>query len=289
MLQQQLIIQKNMAIQTFYKCTLGARALTAVELTGVTVCGHALSHLCVSFKLQACMQPCDLTHTSKPWRVPQHTLGAPSIPSGLQKLPFPTQSAIKGDILEEAIQTASNEFLTTSVASGKEKGSGEPGAGERDPCWMHYSDLWAHLWAGSERPPASDHRGVKCAWWGSLSAPHCGPNDVWNVLIKSCLFIRLTIGFMGWALSGSASYCPQGNPPDRVTPLTSRRQISTWRPSIHLNGPLSVVAACHAGWFIWKKTLGFQLQSVFLSGIYIYVRLCVNAMSPGYVYVELIK
>lgn len=45
---------KNTAIQTFYEGTLGLGALTAVKLTGVTVCGHALSHLCVSFKLQAC-------------------------------------------------------------------------------------------------------------------------------------------------------------------------------------------------------------------------------------------
>lgn len=64
-------------------------------------------------------------HTSKPRRVPRHTPGAPSIPSGPRKLPFPTQSAVKGDILEEAIQTAPNEFLTTSVASGQEKGSGK--------------------------------------------------------------------------------------------------------------------------------------------------------------------
>lgn len=145
------------------------------------------------------------SYVSKPWRVPQHTVGTPSIPSGLRKLPFPSQSAVKGDILEEAIQTVSNEFLMTSVARGKDEGNSGRG---RDPCWMHYSDLWAHLWVGSKRPPASDHRGVKCARWGSLSAPHCGPNDVWNVLIKSCLFIRLTIGIMGWALSGRASYCP---------------------------------------------------------------------------------
>lgn len=127
--------------------------------------------------------------------------------------------------------------------------------GERDPCWMHYSDLWAHLWAGRERPPASDHRGVMCAQQGSLSAPHRGPNDVWNVLIKSCLFIRLTIGFMGRTLSGLASYCPQGNPPDRVSSPTTQRQIPTWGTSIHLNGPLSVVAACHAAWLIRRKCL----------------------------------
>ena len=72
-------------------------------------------------------------HTSKPWRAPQHTLGAPSIPSGPRKLPFPTQSGIKGDILEEAIQTLSNEFLTTSVASGKEKEKRET-VTARDPC-----------------------------------------------------------------------------------------------------------------------------------------------------------
>ncbi len=219
-------------------------------------------------------------HTSKPRRVPQRALGAPSIPSGPRKPPFPTQSAFKGDILEEAIQTASNEFLTTNVASGKGKGSGKQRRRERPLLnalqWFVGSPL-----SGSKRPPASDHQGVKCARWGSLLAPHRGPNDVWNVLIKSCLFIRLTIGFIGWALSGSASYSPRGNPPDRVTSLTSRRQILTWRPSIHLNGRLSAVAACHAVWFIWKKRLGIQSQSVFLSGTYIYVRLRVNVMSPA--------
>lgn len=150
--------------------------------------------------------------------------------------------------------------------------------GERDPCWMHYSDLWAHLWAGSERPPASDHQGVMCAQQGSPSAPHHGPNDVWNVLIKSCLFIRLTIGFMGRTLSGLASYCPQGNPPDRVSSPTTQRQIPTWGASIHLNGPLSVVAACHAAWLIRRKCLMVpaQSQSAVFSAAYINVRLCVN-------------
>lgn len=187
-----------------------------------------------------------------PWRVPQHTVGAPSIPSGLWKLPFPTQSAIKGDILEEAIQTASNEFLTTSVASGREKEKGRWRQRKRPLLnalqWFVGSPL-----SGSKRPPAWDHWGVKCARWGSLSAPHRGPNDVWNVLIKSCLFIRLTIGFMVRALSSSASYCPQRNPSDRVSSLASWGKVWTWRRSIHLNGPLSVVAACHVVWFIWEK------------------------------------
>lgn len=110
------------------------------------------SHLRVSFKLRACLQHCDLMHTSKPQRVPQHTLGAPSIPSGLRKLPFPTQSAIKGDILEEAIQTVSNEFLTTSVASGKEKESGKHRGRERPLLnalqWFVGSPL-----SRSKRPP----------------------------------------------------------------------------------------------------------------------------------------
>lgn len=48
-------------------------------------------------------------------------------------MPFPTQLAIKGDILEEAIQTASNEFLTTSAASGKETGSVETEAARETP------------------------------------------------------------------------------------------------------------------------------------------------------------
>lgn len=174
-------------------------------------------------------------------------MGAPSIPSGPRKLPFPTQSAFKGDILEEAIQTASNEFLTTCVASAKERGGvWEQETRERPPLnalqWFVGSPL-----SGSKRPPVSDHQGVKCARWGSLSAPHRRPNDVWNVLIKSCLFIRLTIGFVGWALSGSASYCPRGNPRDRVTSLTSRRQILTLSPSIHLNGPLSAVVGLSCG------------------------------------------
>lgn len=148
--------------------------------------------------------------------------------------------------------------------------------------------------SGSKRPPASDHQGVKCALWGSLSAPHRGPNDVWNVLIKSCLFIRLTIGFMGWALSGSASYCPQGNPPDKVTSHTSRWQIWTWRPSIHLNGPSSTVAACHAVWFIWKeKCVGFQyllwlLDRLRLGPLHLYEITCQCDVAWN-VYVEVIK
>ncbi|KAK5849209.1 hypothetical protein PBY51_008868 [Eleginops maclovinus] len=46
------------------------------------------------------------------------------------KLPFPTQPAIQGDILEEAIQTASNEFLTTSA---KEKEGGKQRAARETP------------------------------------------------------------------------------------------------------------------------------------------------------------
>lgn len=39
----------------------------------------------------------------------------------------PAQSVFKGEVLEEAIQIASNEFLMRDVASGEEKGV------ERDP------------------------------------------------------------------------------------------------------------------------------------------------------------
>lgn len=193
-------------------------------------------------------------HIHQSHRVPRRSPGAPSIPSGLRKLPFPTQSAIKGDILEEAIQTVSNEFLTTSVASSKEEGSGKQRRRQRPLLnalqWFVGSPL-----SEGKRPPASDHRGVKCARWGSLLAAHCGPNDVWNVLIKFCLFIRLTIGFMGWVLSGLASQCPKGNPPDRVSSLTSRRQISKWRPSIHLNVPLSLMVSNHEVLFKQKNKI----------------------------------
>lgn len=53
--QLQVSNSKMTAIQTFHKCTLGIRALTAVKLAEVTVCGHALNLLCVSFKHWACL------------------------------------------------------------------------------------------------------------------------------------------------------------------------------------------------------------------------------------------
>lgn len=121
--------------------------------------------------------------------------------------------------------------------------------------WFVHSPL---SWC--KRTPASDHQGVKCTLRESPMAPHCGPNDVWNVLIKFCLFILLTIRLMGWELSGFASNNPHGNHPDRVSFLTSCRQVFLkWYLSIHLNWPLWGVAACMM-WGVWS-------QCVFLSSM----------------------
>lgn len=221
---------------------------------------------------------------SKLGRVPHHTLGTPENPLWpLQKPPFPTQSAFKGDILEEAIQTASNEFLTTNVVRGKAKEPGNRETQRERPLliWFVGSPL-----SGSKRPPASDHQGVKCAQWGSPSAPHSRPNDVWNVLIKCCLFIRLTMGFMGWALSGSASYCPRGNSPDGVTSLTSRWQIFnmtrlyTFKWALISSGSLSC-----SGIYITKNVSGSSLNlfMAVLTSMWDYVS------TTWIVYVELIK
>lgn len=138
---------------------------------------------------------------------------------------FLTQLAIKGDILEETTQTASNEFLTTIVGERRRRRGGRQRLRQQNRTpntlqWFVGSPL---SWC--KRTPASDHRGVKCTLRGSFLAPHCGPNDVWNVLIKFCLLIPLTIRLVGWKLCGSASNNSWGNPPDRVSFLTSSREV----------------------------------------------------------------
>lgn len=59
--------------------------------------------------------------------VPRHTpggWGGSTNPLRPAEAAVPAQSVFKGDILEEAIQTALNEFLMRDVASGEEKEAG---------------------------------------------------------------------------------------------------------------------------------------------------------------------
>lgn len=142
----------------------------------------------------------NLMHASNPWRVPQLTLGASSIPSGPWKLPFSYTAGRQGWHPWIGDTTVSNEFLTTRVWERVEEESGRQRLREQNLTpnalkWFVDSPL---SWC--KRTPASDHRGVKCTLWGRSLAPHWGPNDVWNVLIKFCLFIQLTICLMGWKL-----------------------------------------------------------------------------------------
>lgn len=86
-------------------------------------CDHA--HLCDSFEFWARLPRCDFEACIKVTRkTPAHKGSSIESPSGPRKSLFLTQSAIKGDILEEGNQTASNEFLTTILASGEDDESG---------------------------------------------------------------------------------------------------------------------------------------------------------------------